>query len=167
MSRKFRFRFSAVERVRKIREDEALRALGIAQRQLQAEIARREELSRALGQALERRERLGLDFSVPGTFFRMENDYITGQKQRIIQQEQAISRARRGREKAMRGYLLARRQTRVIERLRERDLEEFRREQSKKEQKTLDDLTSMRFGLAERMSAQEGADRQTTAGGAA
>jgi flagellar export protein FliJ len=54
-------------------------------------------------------------------------------------------------EKALRAYLLARRQTRVIERLRERDQEEFRRELSKREQKVLDDQTSMRFGLASRM----------------
>jgi flagellar export protein FliJ len=54
-------------------------------------------------------------------------------------------------EKALRAYILARRQTRIIERLKERDLEDFKRERTKREQKTIDDQVSMRFGLQERM----------------
>jgi flagellar FliJ protein len=149
--RRFRFRFSAVERVRKIREDEALRAFGLAQQVLGSAQARKEHLQAELADAMLRRERLGITLAVPASLFALETDYIMGHRQRLVQQEQAITRARRGVEKALRAYLLARRQTRVIERLRERDQEEFRRELSKREQKVLDDQTSMRFGLASRM----------------
>jgi flagellar FliJ protein len=149
--RRFRFRFTAVERVRKIREDEALRAFGAAQQILGGAISRKEQLQTELADAMLRRERLGVSVSVPASLFALETDYIMGHRQRLVQQEQAITRARRGVEKALRAYLLARRQTRIIERLRERDHEEFRREMSKREQKVLDDQTSMRFGLSSRM----------------
>jgi len=149
--KKFRFRFSAVERVRKIREDEALRAFGLAQRALAAAEARKIELQQELGAAMIRFERMGNQVSVPASFFAVENSLVVGHRQRLVQQEQAITRARRGVEKALRGYILARRQTRIIERLKERDLEEFKRQRAKRDQKTIDDQVSMRFGLTERM----------------
>jgi flagellar FliJ protein len=149
--KKFRFRFSAVERVRKIREDEALRAFGLAQRGLAAAESRKVELEQELGAAMKRFERMGNAAAVPASFFAVENSLVVGHRQRLVQQEQAITRARRGVEKALRGYILARRQTRIIERLKERDLEEFKRERTKREQKTIDDQVSMRFGLQERM----------------
>lgn len=149
--RRFRFRFTAVERVRKIREDEALRVFGRAQQALGDAISRKEVLQAELADAMLRFERLGSSISVPASLFALETDFIVGNRQRLVQQEQAISRARRTVEKALRAYLLARRQTRIIEKLRERDHEEFRREMSKREQKVLDDQTSMRFGLTQRM----------------
>lgn len=149
--KKFRFRFSAVERVRKIREDEALRAFGLAQRGLAAAEARKVELQQELSAAMSRFERMGNAAAVPASFFGVENSLVVGHRQRLIQQEQAITRARRGVEKALRAYILARRQTRIIERLKERDLEDFKRERTKREQKTIDDQVSMRFGLQERM----------------
>ncbi len=149
--KKFRFRFSAVERVRKIREDEALRALGVAQRNLAAAEARKTGLQGELVSARARFENMGRDSGVPASFFAIENDLIVGHRARLVQQEQAISRARRGVEKALRAYILARRHTRIIERLKERDLEEFKRERGKREQKVIDDQVSMRFGLTERM----------------
>ncbi len=149
--RKFRFRFSAVERVRKIREDEALRAFGLAQRNLAGAEARKGELQQELAAAMLRFERLGSGIAVPASLFAVETDLVVGHRQRLIQQEQAISRARRGVEKAFRAYIIARRHTRVIEKLRERDLEDFKRDVSKRDQKVIDDQVSMRFGLRERM----------------
>ena len=145
--KKFRFRFAAVEKVRKIREDEALRALGIAQKAVQAAQERKEQLAGELAQAMFRRENLGVSSAVPASFFAIETDYINGHRQRMIWQEQFILRAKRGMEKALRAYLLARRHTHIIEKLKERDHEEFKKKKSKQEQKELDDITSMRSGV--------------------
>jgi len=152
--RKFRFRFAAVEKVRKIREDEALRALGQAQKQVQIAQEKKMQLESEVMNASLRRERLGVEGAVSASLFALENDYITGNRQRIIWQEQAILRAKRGAEKALRAYLLARRHTHVIERLKERDLEQFKKERAKQEQKNLDDITSMRSGMRGREEEQ-------------
>lgn len=123
-----------------------MRALAEAQRAFQAAVERKLTLQSRLADALARREALG---AVPTsvTAFLLENDFITGTKHRIVQSEQGIFRARKGVEKALRGYLLARRQTRVIEKLRENAYAEYRRERARREQRELDDLTLMRERL--------------------
>ena len=65
----------------------------------------------------------------------------------MIRQDQAIVRASRSVEKALRAYLTARRQTRMIETLREKDYQEFKKMVAKKEQKELDELSAMRLML--------------------
>lgn len=147
--KKFRFRFESVEKVRKLREDEALRALAAAQRAFQDAVSRRARLGERLRLSLERRESLGgaSGQAIATAPFRLENDFIAGTKQRIIQAEQGILRARRGVEKALKVYLNARRQTKVIETLREKDYAEYRKAMAKKEQKDLDDLYVMRARL--------------------
>lgn len=146
--KRFKFRFESVEKVRKMREDEALAALGAAQRKLQGEINAKNSLLATLADALLRRENLGRE----GTSiqaFRTEDAYIQGTKQRIIQADQAILRATRIVEKAMQRYLGARRNKRMIETLRERDQEEFRKAKAKWEQKQSDDMAVMRARLRE------------------
>src|SRR3954469_16842880 len=101
--RKFRFRLEPVLNVRKSREDEALRALGDAQRALQAELARKAALSQTLSAALARREDLGRE-PVGANAFQLEHSLILGTKQRIIRQDQSIVRAQRVVERAMRAY---------------------------------------------------------------
>lgn len=144
---KFRFKFSSVLKVRKSREDSALAALGVAQRAYQAEIAKKSALLSSLSDALARRELLG---SKPTDImaFKVEQDFITGTKARIVRADQAILRATRGVEKALRSYLQAKRQTRMIEALYEKEHAEWRKEQSKRQQKQLDDMVSMRARFA-------------------
>lgn len=124
-------------------EDAALRALGEAQRVFQSAVARKQAFSRELENALIRRERLG-EQPIGAQAFLLENDFISGTKQRIIQSEQAIFRASKGVEKALRNYLHARRQTRAIEVLREKHFAEFKKELAKQEQKRVEDLYVMR-----------------------
>lgn len=142
---RFRFKLEAVEKVRKNAEDTALRALAEAQRRLHECQQHKLELLKSLDESRKRREDLGKG-EVAVSFVQTETDFITGTKQRIIQAEQAIFRASRSVEKAMRGYLHARRATRSIELLREKAYQEFRRELRREEQKKLDDLYSSRFG---------------------
>jgi flagellar FliJ protein len=146
--RKFRFQFEAVLKVRKSREQDALAALGAAQRAYQLELARKQELQMRLGESLGRREGLGQE-TTPVLAFQIEQAFINGTKQRIIQADQAIVRASRGVERALRAYLGARRQTRMIEMLEEKAFAEYRRERARKEQRDLDELMVMRARLAD------------------
>lgn len=106
-------------------------------------------LEEELQNALIRRQALGAESAAPASAFRIENDYIVGTRQRIVQAEQGILRARRGVEKALRSYLAAKRQTRTIEILKEKASAEFRKEQGRREQRELDDLSVMRARFRE------------------
>ena len=145
--KKFKFKFTAVEKVRKSHEDAALRVLAIAQQAFNAAKEHRNGLEKELNVSLLRRENIGKEF-VAVLAFQLENDFIKGTKVRILQAENAIKKAGKGVEKALRGYLQARRAMKMIEVLREKALEEFKREASKKEQKELDDLYVMRAHLS-------------------
>ena len=144
--KKFSFKFEAVLKQRKIREEDALRALGDAQRAYQEEVSAKSSLLSILDRSLRRREELGGD-AVPVLAFQLEEDYIRGTKQRLVRADQAILRASKAVEKALRAYLNARKQSRTIEILREKAYEQYRREKAKLEQKRQDDLTVMRTRL--------------------
>jgi flagellar export protein FliJ len=145
--RKFRFKFDTLLKQRKAREEAALRQLSEAQRAYQAELARKSELEGQLERGLLRREALGQS-PTQITAFLVEQDFITGTKQRLIQNQQAITRAMRGMEKSLRTYLHCRRQTRMMETLYEKHYEEFKKELARKEAKMLEDFAVMRSRLA-------------------
>jgi flagellar FliJ protein len=145
---RFRFKLEPVLQHRKTREDEALRALGAAQRAYQLELYKKAKLREDLAQSLLRREQIGREPAVTVTF-QIENDFITGTKQRIVRADQAIFRASKNVEKALRSYLKAKRETRAMELLRERAFADYRKEQSKREQREQDDLSLMRQRLRE------------------
>ena len=147
--RKFLFRFATVLKARRAREEECLRLLGAAQRQYQAELERKRGLQRALEGSLLRREELGAGTAAAPVDFALEHDFIVGTKQRLIQQEQAILRASRAVEKALRAYLLAKRQTRMFETLHDREYAEHRKREQKREQRAQDDLSVMRAAWRE------------------
>src|SRR5258708_4564994 len=129
---KFKFKLETVLQFRRTREEEALRALAQAQRIYQAELAKKAKLLFDLSEALGRRESLGI-VAIGIDAFQLEQNFIGGTKQRIVQQNQALVRASRGVEKNLRAYLFAKRQTRMIEILREKQYKEFRKALSKKE----------------------------------
>ncbi len=138
--------------VRRQRQQDALVALAAAQKAYQDALARKRELLEGIGRAFERKEALGQS-STPALGFQIEQDYITGNRHRVVQAEQGITRATRGVEKALRVYLFTRKQTRMIEVLEEKERTEYRRAQSLDEQKELDELSTMRarFRLEQRI----------------
>lgn len=153
--KKFRFKLESVLRARVIGENEALKNLAEAQKKLQSELENKKTLQLQLDQALDEREGLG-EVPVPATGFQILHNHIIGTKQRILRSDQAIVRANRNVQKAMRSYLHAKRLTRMMEIMRERAFSEFRLLRKKEEQKVQDDLTIMRS----RMSAsEEGSDQ--------
>ncbi len=144
----FKFKLESVLNQRKKREETALIAFGSAQRALQAAKDHKISLQNSLEQALFRREGLGTQETAGIHSFQLETDFIQGTKHRILQSDQGIARAQKGVEKAMRVYLAARRHTRSIELLREKALEDYKRERAKLEQKRLDDLLVMRARMS-------------------
>lgn len=144
--RKFRFKLSAVEQVRKNKEREALTALSDAQRILQAEISRKIKLLQALDDSLNRREKLSLK-EASSVDYRVEEDFITGNKIRIQSVDRSILRASKGVEKAMAHYLQCRKQRKMVDKLREKALEAHQDEQATRENRAMDDLSIMRFRI--------------------
>jgi flagellar export protein FliJ len=130
------------------REEEALRALGAAQRAYQQELAHKARLLQQLEDSLIRRESLGIE-PVGPVAFQLEQDFIVGTKQRLIKADQAILRASKAVEKALRAYLAARRQTKMMDTLREKDFVEWRKAAAKREQLEMDDLSIMRARFRE------------------
>lgn len=144
--KKFRFSLETVQKVRKKKEDEALREFGQAQRELQKEFMEKRRIENQLDDSLLRREKYA-DQGANAHLFSLEESFIQGLKQNIENADKAIIRARRNLEKAFYAYLTARKKSAMIDKIHDRRLEEFKKIQNKKENKELDDLYVMRSKL--------------------
>jgi flagellar export protein FliJ len=142
--KQFKFRFEAVLKVRKIREEEALRRVAEREKVLHDEIELKEKNLRDLDATLNRMEQFGrVPSSVGGVL--AEKDFAAGLRIRITQCENRILRAKKNLDRAMAYFLAARTQTRMMEALSEKALIEFKKEAAKKEQKRLDEMVLARF----------------------
>ncbi len=144
---KFKFSLAAVERVRIQKEQMALEEMSSYQRIYQEKIAAKKDLLDKKQKAFEEKNSLSAQASSI-IKFQLVEEYIDGLKQHIIRADQAIIRARRFLDQAMRKYILARRERKMIDRLKEKALEAFKLEQARAEQKQLDDLVTMRSRLS-------------------
>lgn len=146
--KRFKFKFDVVMQVRKARENETLRVLSEAQKAYQETLRNKQHWQLELSKALKRGNLLG-EKQLSIVEYTTEQSYIQGVKQKIIQSDQAIMRANKTVEKALRSYLHARKQIKAVETLHEHAYEEFRKEQSKKEQKEIEDLNIIRSRFRE------------------
>lgn len=151
MAKKFRFRLEAVEKVRRAKEQEALRGLATAQSKYQDALKHKQDLMEETEEALKRREGLA-GKSQPVLAYQLENEFINGNKMRILQADQAIFRARKFVEKALKEVILAKRAVKAIEKLREKAFAEFKVAMRKKEQKELEELYVSRQRLVDEWS---------------
>lgn len=143
---KFQFKLEAVEMLKKQNEQKALEELGQYQRNFQEKIDAKRMLQEKKQKAfVSKNELLSRDAGV--VEIRGIEDYISGLNQQLQRADQAIVRARRFLEQAMRQYIQARKEKKMIDRLHEKELEAFRLEQAKLEQKKIDDLISVRARL--------------------
>ena len=143
---KFKFQLETVEKVRIQKEQKMLEEMSASQRVYQEKIAAKKALLEKKQKSfVNKNEMISRDANINEV--RLIEDYITGLNQSLIRADQAIIRARRFLEQAMRHYVLARRERMMIDRLKEKALEEFKIEQSRLEQKQLDDLITMRARL--------------------
>lgn len=146
--KKFQFKFSAILKINKIREDEALRSLALQEKKFQQEINKKQKLVSDLSQAFSRREDLGKT-PVGISAFKVEQDCISGLKLRISQADYAIFKAKKNVDRAHSVFTAARTKTRIMETLYEKAHAEYKKEIAKQEQKAMDELVLMRFRLQE------------------
>ena len=139
MTQRFRFRLEAVERVRKAKEQEALRALSSAQAKYQEALQAKRTLLDETSRAFDRRASLA-NTAQPVLAYQIENEFITGNQQRMTQSDQAIFRARKFVEKALRDMIFAKRAVRAIELLREKAYAEYKTALRKREQKAMEEV---------------------------
>lgn len=137
--KRFRFRLEAVERVRRAKEQETLRGLALAQAKYQDALGAKRKIFEDNERALVRREGLA-KAAQPILAYQIESEFIAGNRQRIAQSDQAIFRARKFVEKALREVMLAKRALRAIELLREKAYAEFKAALRKREQKELEEV---------------------------
>ena len=143
---KFKFKLETVEKVRVGKEQKMLEELSLCQRVYQEKIsAKKELLAKKQNTFLSKNELVSRDASIND--IRLLEDYITGLKQHILRADQAIIRSRRFLDQAMKNYIFARRERMMIDRLKEKALEEFKIEEARLSQKRLDDLITMRARL--------------------
>lgn len=143
---KFKFHLEAVEKVRTQKEQKMLEELSLCQRVYQEKIRiKRDLLAKKQESFSSKNELASRDSNI--NEIRLVEDYIEGLKHQLIRADQAIVRSRRFLDQAMRNYILARRERMMIDRLKEKAVEEFKLEQSRREQKNLDDLITMRTRL--------------------
>ena len=139
MTKRFRFRLEAVEKVRRAKEQEALRGLAAAQAKYQEALGAKRKIYDDNELALARREALALT-AQPVLAYQIENEFIAGNRVRFVQADQAIFRARKFVEKALREVIIAKRAVRAIELLREKAYVEFKVALRKREQKEMEEV---------------------------
>ena len=148
MAMRFKFKFATVLEVRKNKEREALRGFSDKQFKYKIELDKKEILRSQLQISLGRREDLS-NQTVAIEQYLTEQDFIMGTKHRLVQADQAISRAKRDLEKFQQVYLFCRKQTRMIEVLFEQAQAQFKKNALKRENRELDDFMIMRARLGQ------------------
>lgn len=143
---KFQFHLEAVEKVKNQKEQKMLEDLAVAQRNYLAKIEeKRLLLTKKQDAFVKKNELVSRDASVNDV--RLIEEYIVGLKHHIVRADQAIVRSRRFLEQAMRHYIQARKERMMVDKLKDKALEEFKIEQARLEQRRLDDLITMRARL--------------------
>ncbi len=142
---KFKFKLEPVLKFKKLKEEESLRKLAIAQKKLQQLIMENRNLISILTIYTEKKQGSQVDILK----IKIEENYVIGVKQRIVQSNQAISKAKREVDKTIISFLLSQKDRKKLEMLYEKDYREYRKQLDKVEQKRIDDLMLMRFRLKE------------------
>jgi len=96
-----------------------------------------------LADSFTRREELAANSSEVSTLI-TEDHFIEGQKVRLLAQDRTIFKAQKKMQKALEIYKRERQKLKTIEKVRERDLEEFKKARNKYEQAQIEDLMVMR-----------------------
>lgn len=139
--RRFEFSLQKVLDYRQRREEQALRAFAEAQAQLAHARAVLERLQHEREECLarsQRRHRL----MVP--MLTVEQTYLSALEERLEEQRQRVAQAERLLEERRQALLEAQRERKALERLREKQYEQWRQEMLRVEQKALDELATMR-----------------------
>lgn len=143
--RRFEFSLQKVLDYRQRREEQALRAFAEAQAQLAHEQALLESLQHEREACLhrsQRRHRLKVQMLT------VEQTYLSALEERIEEQRERVAQAQRLLEERRAALLEAQRERKALERLREKQYEQWRQEMLRVEQNALDELATMRAASA-------------------
>ncbi|MCC8180255.1 MAG: flagellar export protein FliJ [Planctomycetes bacterium] len=145
MARRFRFNLEAVLRYRQIMEDQKRRDFAEANRLLEEEKVRRQEI---LQERSEMQDEIVKSFEERAPFQSVVQTYHMVGRLEMAAQESLGRQHRFEPEKERRRLLLvsARQETRMMETLKDRRREEFNREQDRLEQSLLDELSIQAAG---------------------
>lgn len=155
--KRFKFKLETVLTERKRIEDLRLREWTIAKRMLQALMDDLSELESGLADGIARATDLGSspDMSNVGMFSAVD-DFIAGQKLRIIWKSQEIERGAKLTEKKRQEYIRASQKRQALEKLKERKLAEHKERAHKDELRKLDDIYIMNGAARKRMESEDG-----------
>ena len=139
MPRRFEFNLEPVLRYRRMTEDQRKRAFGEASRRVDEQARKLDGLEREEGDA--RAEFAGLRSGLLSpTQLRLQESYLVAMERRIRREAAELVKRLQVREERRVEFVEARKQVRVLERLRERRMIEYRREVEREEQKILDEV---------------------------
>jgi len=139
--RRFVFSLQKVLEYRQRLEEQAIRAFAEAQAQLMHEQAVLHKLLIGREECLRRshhRQHLSVELLA------VEQTYLSALEERIEQQRQRVAEAEKVLEEKRQALIGAQRERKTLERLREKQYEEWRQEWLRTEQKALDELANVR-----------------------
>lgn len=142
---KFRYTYEKLLSHKQTLEEIAQKNLADAQRRLDSAKAELSALFKAVDDVRARAfemERQGGQSQNSGA---IADEFANGQKIRIAKQRDVIREMNMDVEQRQEELILAARERKTLEKLREKKLEEFKTEQKRKEQKDVDDMITMRF----------------------
>lgn len=141
----FTFRFEALGRVRKIREDMALQEFSKAQKNLQdLEGLKEEKLARRMSSVLELMGRM--ETGIPARDVRAYTRYIALLEDEVERIGELVAGARTRLNEKREELLKAKQEHKAMERLKEIDFERYREHQSRLETNFIDEIAITRHG---------------------
>lgn len=142
MPRKFKFNLEPALSVRRIDEDKRKRAFGEATRRVDEQTLRIDgiEADQDAARAAFARTRTG---TVDLTRLRLEEGWRVGLDRRLRRESAELVKRLQVREQRRGEFVEARQKVRVLERLREKRVAEYRRVLDREEQKTIDESASI------------------------
>lgn len=146
---KFKFSLEKVLRQRELQESLAQRDLSEAMGLLNDEIAKLENMIQVKEDSIQQRNNLVQTTQTWSLSVQQINQFLNGQDVRIKLQNQRLSEFEKVVEAKREILRKAAIEVKIIEKLKEKKLAEFKREFERKEQSELDELTALRFSRNE------------------
>ena len=152
---RFRFKLESLSRLRKNKEEITLGIFARAQETLQLKMEEKLKLERSLQETLLRRENLGSTQALNSLSLQLEDEFLTGTKLRITQADRQVVRAERDVEKTRLTYLIAKKERKALETLRDKQEREHQLKSAMHDRKEIEDLIVMRFGMEKEWAENE------------
>jgi flagellar protein FliJ len=144
MKRKFQFRLATLQRFREWKESEKLTAY------LQAQAAFKVEIEKK--RAMNLRYQDALPSSHQASDLHVFYAFLEGMKTQMARQDQSIFRARKKLDLTLRQLWLAQRDRKIVDKIRERDYDVFKKDLAKFEQKQIEEQVIQRYAREEKIA---------------